>query len=437
MRLHPHDPFRAGQRAPAPPLAEEPAQGPTFLAAYVDRYPPGVNAGAEWMLHAMLRDLVRKGHRCVVATNAAEGYSFEGVEVVPRAAVHDLEPEVGLAHLLWTNEAIRWASPRGLPLLYIVHNDSQLRYWRMDATKVSGLIFNSEWIAAAHEGSQHAEGIASIVVRPPLVCADYAVAEPPPAEREFVTLVNPIPAKGSVLFYALADAEPGRRFLAVEGAYGHQKRPGKDQRNVEWQLQTPRMAADVLARTRVLLMPSHYESWGRAAVEAFAAGIPVIASPMPGLREALGDAGLFADHKDPTAWRAALACLDDPGFYAERSALALERAAELERIGRDDLDRFEGFVLRAAQTRRLSGMASHDPFRAKTEAAAPVAQLGSAAPPPAPASAVPSKAHDVVAWLAEAEGAEAERRAHAAAAAEAERSKPRKSVQEAVARIIG
>jgi glycosyltransferase involved in cell wall biosynthesis len=62
----------------------------------------------------------------------------------------------------------------------------------------------------------------------------------------------------------------------------------------------------VWAQTRVLMVPSVHESYGMAAVEALASGIPVIAHPTPGLREALGDAGTFVDRADVRAWVAAI-----------------------------------------------------------------------------------------------------------------------------------
>ncbi|MFI1769152.1 glycosyltransferase family 4 protein [Streptomyces sp. NPDC020800] len=62
------------------------------------------------------------------------------------------------------------------------------------------------------------------------------------------------------------------------------------------------MREHVYSRSRVMLMPSLYESWGRVAVEAFASGIPVIAHPTPGLVESLGEAGIFAYRDDLNAW---------------------------------------------------------------------------------------------------------------------------------------
>jgi glycosyltransferase involved in cell wall biosynthesis len=53
-------------------------------------------------------------------------------------------------------------------------------------------------------------------------------------------------------------------------------------------------------------LPSWYEGFGLPALEACAAGAPVLASDLPVLREVLGDAALYAPPDDPAAWAAAV-----------------------------------------------------------------------------------------------------------------------------------
>jgi glycosyltransferase involved in cell wall biosynthesis len=61
-----------------------------------------------------------------------------------------------------------------------------------------------------------------------------------------------------------------------------------------------------LAQADVLVMPSRWEGFGLAAVEAMAAGLPVVASDVPGLREVVAGAGLLVHPADGDRWVGAL-----------------------------------------------------------------------------------------------------------------------------------
>lgn len=348
-----HDPYRARRgvlRVPQVPAGAKPVRRRLTVLALVDRYPPKQNAGAEWYLHHCLRDTVARGHRAIVATGTREPYGFEGVQVVRhRDAAQHADADVVVGHLLWTREVVTFASRHQVPLVYVSHNDHQVGHWRLGPASTTVLVSNSEWVAEsdADWSGPH------VVVRPPVLTADYRL-DRDPAQAECVTLVNVYPHKGSATFYALARRQPERRFLAVEGAYGQQVRPTKADRNVEWQPQTGAIRDVVYARTRVLLMPSDYESFGKAAGEAMCSGIPVIAHPTPGLRESLGGAGTFIDRDDIDAWAEALDRLDDPAEYAAASKAALARAAALDQQTRADLDTWDRALRLAATARRTT-----------------------------------------------------------------------------------
>lgn len=349
-RRNGHDPYGAGPVLRAPQLVRgrRPVAGPLRVLAYVDRYVPFVNAGAEWMLHHLLRSSVQAGHHVDVATAVPQGpHDVEGVQVWPIAAAAELarSADVLVGHLLWTREVVELADRHRLPLLYLVHNDSQVAYWGLGPANVTMLVHNSQWIAAAHPTWT----APSSVVRPPVLVEDYDVDR---AGAELVTLVNPCQIKGVDTFHAVARARPSLRFLAVDGAYGQQIAPPAQVRNIERQAQTGHMARDVYARTRVLLHPSRYESWGRVACEALCSGIPVLAHPTPGLREALGRGAQFIDRNDHDAYVRALDDLDDPDTYAHWSARARARAAELDRQARRDLRTWDQLLRVAAAAPR-------------------------------------------------------------------------------------
>jgi glycosyltransferase involved in cell wall biosynthesis len=89
---------------------------------------------------------------------------------------------------------------------------------------------------------------------------------------------------------------------------------------------------NVLKRTRILLLPSYYESFGRVAVEAMYNGIPVIYSrPVPnskypggsteGVEEWIKPAGISCEREDINEWASLIASLDDETAYSERSEI--------------------------------------------------------------------------------------------------------------------
>lgn len=368
-----HNPYTPAQRTPyrvpqltGPMDCIDAPPGPLHVVAIVDRYPPLVNAGGESMLAGLLEPLAARGDRVSVVTQTSARYQRRGVDVYPRTDRDRLvaEADVVVGHLMWTREAVEAAARHGKALVYLVHNHRQLRHWSLTPENVTVLAVNSQELARNVQTPRRAgrpdswsRGLDTwdgpgIIVRPPVRLADWHRTDDP-AGRTHVTLVNPQPAKGSDLFYALAARPNRRRWLAVEGGYGDQRRPTAANPGVDWQPQTADMAGDVYARTRVLLMPSDYESWGMAAVEAMASGIPVIAHPTVGLRESLGDGATFLDRDDVDAWQAELERLDDPGYYADRAAAALHRALQLDLQAEADLAVWARAISAAAAVSRV------------------------------------------------------------------------------------
>ena len=81
-----------------------------------------------------------------------------------------------------------------------------------------------------------------------------------------------------------------------------------------------------LSQARALLFPSLAEGYGLPLVEAFNAGVPVIASDQPVFREIAGDIPDYLDPLDAPAWQVAILA------YAEKDSPA--RHAQLERLAR-------------------------------------------------------------------------------------------------------
>ncbi|WP_241978009.1 glycosyltransferase [Cryobacterium cheniae] len=89
----------------------------------------------------------------------------------------------------------------------------------------------------------------------------------------------------------------------------------------------------LLSGARVVLVPSHSETYGLVALEAAASGVPVVAAAAGGLREAVldGATGVVLDSRDPSVWAGALSqILSNPAFARRLSLAARERAEHLD-----------------------------------------------------------------------------------------------------------
>jgi len=109
--------------------------------------------------------------------------------------------------------------------------------------------------------------------------------------------------------------------------------------NIEW-VPFDDDIRNILKRTRILVMPSYYESFGRIAFEAMYNGIPVIYSKInpkskypggstEGVETWIKPAGISADRDNIEEWASAIADLDNEDTYQSRSTLVKEHIQSL------------------------------------------------------------------------------------------------------------
>lgn len=83
--------------------------------------------------------------------------------------------------------------------------------------------------------------------------------------------------------------------------------------------------AKLMRSARIVLVPSHSETFGLVALEAASSGTPVIASAAGGLREAVahGETGQLMDSREPADWgRAITRLLGEPGLLERQGTVA-------------------------------------------------------------------------------------------------------------------
>lgn len=305
-------------------------------------YPPFHNAGAETYAHNLNLWLKARGHD-VLALTRDSAVDWQGITVRKRAAMRRVdaivnEADLIITHLDETRIAEAAAARAGKPIAHVLHNDRQLQFHKVQ--KADLIISNSRWIV--DRIPQRLRQAPTVVLYPPTFLNGLPTESP---DREAITLVNMLEAKGARVFYYLAARFPERPFLAVTGAYGAQMPVPAGLENVRVRPNRVDMGP-VWEATRLYIQPSEYESWGKAAVEAMAHGIPVIAHPTAGLLESLGDAGIFIDREEGEKWVQAVEALDDPKAYKHQAELVRARATELEAITYKQLEALEEAMLK-------------------------------------------------------------------------------------------
>lgn len=107
-------------------------------------------------------------------------------------------------------------------------------------------------------------------------------------------------------------------------------------------------AAALMVGFDIMVIPSRYEGLGLTAVEALFLGVPVIASNVAGLAEALGDCAVLVPPDDPAALGEAIAALaSDPGRRSALAARGRARAKDqfsVERMAGETLEVYESVL---------------------------------------------------------------------------------------------
>jgi glycosyltransferase involved in cell wall biosynthesis len=329
-------------------------------------YPPIHNCGAEYVAHNINKYLLSQGHevRVLNLQSNTPQYTYDGVEVFGN--VKGIDPyrwaDVILTHLDFTRFVINIGSVIRTPVIHFVHNSFKYEEVEQGAGKKQYVVYNSNWVRGelnySHEG---------VVLYPPCPKQAYQINHDP-ISNEYITLMNLNENKGGLILLKLAKEMPARKFLAVTGSYDDGGlQPAiiaalKELPNVKVVEHSPDVKS-IYAQTRILLVPSRYESWGRVATEAMINGIPVIACPTPGLRENCGEGAIFVnprgekttdiygdvtshdgDSYDTSLTKFFIERLDRPDYYNGCSRIALERSDELESIYSVQIAELEKFL---------------------------------------------------------------------------------------------
>jgi glycosyltransferase involved in cell wall biosynthesis len=315
------------------------------ILALLHGFPPQKNAGAEYYALNLFKYLVSKGHFVTVriADNTFKPYEIEGIKVdcdsssLTRKDL--LTTDVIITHLNRQGYACNLAEWSHKPCVVIQHNNNV--FYTMHAKHKPNA--HERWLFAIYNTQVVKDKCKypnpSIILHPPVYADRVKVTK----RGTNITLINCWDKKGGDVFQSIASRMPEQNFLGVKGGYAERHQLAGNFPNIVY-LENTSDIKSVYARTRILLMPSVSESYGMAAVEAMASGIPVIASPTPGMKESLKDAAIFVDRDNIDGWVEAIRSLDDKDTYKKWSQAVTARFKEIEKSRDIELAEAEKFL---------------------------------------------------------------------------------------------
>ena len=316
-------------------------------------YPPLWNMGGEVSLH---RTLCALDNRKVVFTKTDKEYFFEGVEVkkidTPDVLNINANPapiakqllEVNAKVVIGQNElslpAVHAAKAAGAISIVNVHTPPRFGGNIRSAVVNSNYAIYNTQTAAKQWGEPNA-----LVVHPPI----NKISTNTSTNGDAYTLLSSLRNKGVQVVLDLAKLYPDKRFIIVrspaEPTHGipNLEEQAAKLANVELHPRvSPEEVYKYLEQTRILLVPSMYETYGMSAIEAAGFGIPSIHVDTPHVREGIGDAAILIKPLDLDGAASGIDLIESN--YDSYSDAARIRAEFIHDRQNDELEKFSYFV---------------------------------------------------------------------------------------------
>jgi hypothetical protein len=326
------------------------------VAALTHGYPPFWNMGGEVSLHRTISVL---DNRKVVFTKTDEEYSFEGVEVkkidTPDVLNIKASPmpiakqllEVDAKVVIGQNElslpAVHAARAAGAISVVNVHTPPRFgRNIREAVVYADYAIYNTQ-TAATQWGEPDA-----LVVHPPI----SEIPSNTSTNGDAYTLLSSLRNKGVQVVLDLAKLYPDKRFIIVRSpAEPTHGLPDLEERaaelpNVELHPRVdPKDVYKYFEQTRILLVPSMYETYGMSAIEAAGYGIPCVHVDTPHVREGIGEAAVLVSPLSVEETAMGIELIESN--YKAYSEAARAKAEWLHARQAQELEKFAYFIASA------------------------------------------------------------------------------------------
>lgn len=316
-------------------------------------YPPLWNMGGEVSLHRSMTAV--KGER-VVLTNTQAEYYIDGIRVTqintpdvlninanpsPIAEqLKDLNANVIIAQNELSLPAVLAANAMGAVSIVSVHTPPKYgRGIREGVVYADYAVYNTE-TSARQWGEPNA-----MVVHPPI----SPLPEKTVPTGDAYTVLSSLLNKGVEVVLELAKLYPNKRFIIVRspaepthGISNLEERASKLP-NVELHPRVdPKDVYKYFEQTRILLVPSMYETYGMSAIEAAGYGIPTVHVDTPHVREGIGDAAVLVSPLNVVETANGIDLIENN--YDSYSLNARARAEWLYSRQEKELEQFSKFI---------------------------------------------------------------------------------------------
>ena len=309
---------------------------PKKIVLLVSDFLPDTFAGSEVSAYETVKYMRDRGHSITVISERATVDSYDKFPIYKFSKTDKhIETTIKHADVVFfqifgnSHEKFDCIKERTKPTFLFIHINNQYEW--IIQNKISfplTIVFNSEYTKTINPTSHP-----NIVMIPYVNLELYKPLRSNTVQTSVVGLMNCNYRKGGKILIEIATKLPNVQFLAVKGAYGDTDT--KSLPNITY-MDVQHDVRPIYKRLGILIMPSKKETWGRTAVEAMAAGIPVVHSDAEGLVECVGGAGIQCNREDIDAWCAAIKQILGDRAYRERLRQnGFKRVEQIESMQRE------------------------------------------------------------------------------------------------------
>lgn len=270
-------------------------------------------AGAEAYLHRLLLGIQKKYPECkinVVIPNSEETQEFnvDNIQIFETTENSEIclnyidSCDLLITQLNYLEISTNYALKINKPVINIYHGFLEKQFDIFIKNDNILKLFNSQNVYKNYKKYLKYDITNYCIINPYIDYNKYNEHFNNIEDREYITFVNPLKNKGCDVVVELAKHYRNKKFLIVKGGYQKEYQDLKSFRNLSnchIINNTDDMINNVYLKSKIVLMPSRYESYGMVSAEAQALGIPVICNEYAeGLKENNGKLNLYGKTYD-------------------------------------------------------------------------------------------------------------------------------------------